>query len=44
MSSPYSINVFVPNGVSDDLKVIKQNNWTGIGIVICEIQVVKGIV
>lgn len=32
MPSPYSINIFVPNGLSDDLKVIKQNNWTGIGL------------
>jgi len=33
MSTPYSIEVFVPDGDPDGLRIVSLKNWTGIGLV-----------
>lgn len=33
-SRPYSIRIFLPDGVPDGLQILEKSNWTGIGIVV----------
>ena len=30
---PYSIRIFLPDGVPDGLRMVEKSNWSGLGIV-----------
>ena len=32
MNYPYSLSLFLPDGVPDGLKIIEKSNWNGVGI------------